>query len=266
MGLVLYIDGGSRGNPGPAGGGVVLSGSDGRRIHEGAYYFGSQTNNAAEYMTLLRGIERAARANADSLLIHSDSELLVKQMTGEYRVKSPSLAALHEQAEMALIRVPRWSFKHVRREFNRRADELANIAMDEGEDRILFDADSAPSQVGASPPQGTARSVTRSDSTTGANPSRIETACVQVDMARRPTEGMCPAGNWLEKGMIVGAALPSGTCLHAAHAVVPTLISIQSTLAGEVASLPTMTVRCTKPDCGAIFHISTPAGSNGSGH
>jgi ribonuclease HI len=125
------IDGGSRGNPGPAGYGVHIEQSDGT-IVELKEYLGTCTNNMAEYNGLLAALRWAAEHEASPLLVRSDSELLVKQMRGEYRVKSPGLQPLYEEARSLIRRIGRVSFEHVRREFNKDADRLANEAMDEG--------------------------------------------------------------------------------------------------------------------------------------
>jgi ribonuclease HI len=125
-----WIDGGARGNPGPAGIGVVLEdGKGGRDTFYG--YLGFATNNVAEYAALLILLHHAHRRDARELTIHSDSQLLVKQMRGEYRVKNPRLQRMHAAARRLVARIPRVTFHHVPREENSEADRLANKAMDE---------------------------------------------------------------------------------------------------------------------------------------
>ena len=124
------IDGGSRGNPGPAGYGVHIERSDGSRV-ELKESLGIATNNVAEYRGLLAALAWAARHGVSRLHIRSDSELLVKQMRGEYRVKNPGLQPLYEDARQLIRQIGRVTFEHVRREFNKDADRLANEAMDE---------------------------------------------------------------------------------------------------------------------------------------
>ena len=124
------IDGGSRGNPGPAGYGVHIEQADGT-IVELKEFLGTQTNNVAEYNGLLAALRWAAEHAASPLLIRSDSELLVKQMRGDYRVKNPGLQPLYEEARSLIRRIGRVTFEHVRREFNKDADRLANEAMDQ---------------------------------------------------------------------------------------------------------------------------------------
>ena len=128
----LYTDGGARGNPGPAGYGVRIEDEQGALINEFNGFLGSATNNVAEYNGLLAAL-RYAQQNGHRLVhIKSDSELLVKQMRGEYRVKNPGLQPLHQQARAIALRLDRVTFEHVRREQNKDADRLANLAMDEG--------------------------------------------------------------------------------------------------------------------------------------
>jgi len=124
------VDGGSRGNPGPAGYGVRIEQDDGTVI-ELKQSLGLTTNNVAEYSGLIAALRWAAANEVSSLHVRADSELLVKQMRGEYRVKSPGLQPLYEQARALARQIGDVSFEHVRREFNKDADRLANEAMDE---------------------------------------------------------------------------------------------------------------------------------------
>jgi ribonuclease HI len=125
-----YVDGGSRGNPGPAGYGVHIEQDDGP-IVELKESLGLATNNVAEYSGLIAALRWAAANGIAKLHVRADSQLLVKQMRGEYRVKSPGLQPLHEQARTLAGRIGHVTFEHVRREFNKDADRLANEAMDE---------------------------------------------------------------------------------------------------------------------------------------
>jgi probable phosphoglycerate mutase len=124
------IDGGSRGNPGPAGYGVRIEREDGS-IVELKESLALATNNVAEYSGLLAVLRWAVANGVSTLHIRSDSELLVKQMLGQYRVKNAGLQPLHEEARSMARRIGRVTFEHVRREFNKDADRLANEAMDE---------------------------------------------------------------------------------------------------------------------------------------
>ena len=128
---IANIDGGSRGNPGPAGYGVRIEQADGT-ILELKAFLGSCTNNVAEYSGLLAALRWAAEHGVSELRIRSDSELLVKQMRGEYRVKNPGLLPLYDEARALMRTIGRVTVEHVRREFNKDADRLANEAMDAG--------------------------------------------------------------------------------------------------------------------------------------
>ncbi|MGH9345699.1 MAG: ribonuclease HI family protein [Vicinamibacterales bacterium] len=124
------IDGGSRGNPGPAGYGVRIERDDGSVV-ELKESLGTATNNVAEYRGLLAALRWAVEHAVGALHVRSDSELLVKQLTGEYRVKNPGLQPLYAEARALVRQIGRVRFEHVRREHNRDADRLANEAMDE---------------------------------------------------------------------------------------------------------------------------------------
>jgi probable phosphoglycerate mutase len=129
--IVTYIDGGSRGNPGPAGFGVRVETAEGALIEELHGSIGVATNNVAEYRGLLAALRYALDRGERDVLVRSDSELLVKQMLGVYRVKHPGLQPLHAQARLLVAKLGRVKFQHVRRELNQHADRLANTAMDE---------------------------------------------------------------------------------------------------------------------------------------
>ena len=128
--VIAYIDGGSRGNPGPAGYGVSVEDDDGRIIDELNGSIEVATNNGAEYRGLIAALEYLVANGCRDAVIRSDSELLTRQMRGEYRVRQPELAALHARAGELASRLGRVRFEHVPRERNRRADALANAAMD----------------------------------------------------------------------------------------------------------------------------------------
>jgi ribonuclease HI len=126
----LSTDGGARGNPGPAAFGYVLEAEDGTVLDARGEAIGVATNNVAEYSALVAGLEKAAELGVTELEVVSDSELLVKQMTGEYRVKNETLAELNEEAERLARRVGRVRYTAVRREHNELADRLVNEALD----------------------------------------------------------------------------------------------------------------------------------------
>jgi ribonuclease HI len=128
--LVLHVDGGARGNPGPAAVGVVISGEDGSVIDELAERIGVATNNVAEYQAVLRGLERATALGAREVVLIGDSELVARQLTGAYKVKNAALRPLYEQAQAALRRFERWQIRSVPRADNAHADLLVNAALD----------------------------------------------------------------------------------------------------------------------------------------
>jgi ribonuclease HI len=128
--LVVNVDGGARGNPGPAAIGVVVSEPDGTVIDEVAERIGVATNNVAEYRAVLKGIERAQALGAGELELIGDSELVARQLTGAYKVKHPSMKPLHAEALAALSGFDRWQIRTVPRAQNARADALVNAALD----------------------------------------------------------------------------------------------------------------------------------------
>jgi probable phosphoglycerate mutase len=129
--LVAYVDGGARGNPGPAGFGVRIEEADGTLVEEFAEPIGVATNNVAEYRGLLAALEWAKRNGRRALHVRSDSLLLVQQMLGNFKVKHPGLQPLHAKARLLAHEVGEVTFEHVGRARNAHADRLANTAMDE---------------------------------------------------------------------------------------------------------------------------------------
>jgi ribonuclease HI len=133
--LLIHIDGGARGNPGEAGFGVHVADESGSHLASLHGYLGTQTNNVAEYAALIAALRYASEAGAESVLIRSDSELLVKQIGGSYRVRNAGLLPLYAAARSLMDRLQDVRLVHVRRERNKEADALANLAMDtRGED------------------------------------------------------------------------------------------------------------------------------------
>ncbi|HST40976.1 MAG TPA: ribonuclease HI family protein [Conexibacter sp.] len=130
MRLVLHIDGGARGNPGPAAIGVVVSTPEGATVEQVAEAIGEATNNVAEYRALLRGLELARARGADEVELVGDSELVARQVSGEYRVRHPALRPLHAAALAALAGFDAWTIRTVPRAQNAAADALVNAALD----------------------------------------------------------------------------------------------------------------------------------------
>jgi ribonuclease HI len=128
--VVVYVDGGARGNPGPAAAAAVVTTADGEELAERSAYVGEATNNVAEYRALLLGLELARELGAREVDVVNDSELVSRQIGGEYRVKHAGLKPLYLEAMAALRGFDRWSVRSVPREGNERADRLVNEALD----------------------------------------------------------------------------------------------------------------------------------------
>jgi ribonuclease HI len=133
--VLVHVDGGARGNPGPAAAAAVASADDGTVLREAASYLGETTNNVAEYRAVLLGLEVAAELGARRVEVVNDSELVARQIGGEYRVKNAGLKPLYEETMAALRGFDGWSVRSVRREGNARADALVNAALDEAASR-----------------------------------------------------------------------------------------------------------------------------------
>ena len=148
--LIAHSDGGARGNPGPAGYGVVIQDEAGKKVAALSQYLGHQTNNFAEYQGLIAALEYAIEHGHKALKVVSDSELLVRQIKGIYKVKNLTLQELHARAKELIVQLEWFSIDHALREHNREADELANQAMDKGTGRASSTARVA---AGDSPPK-----------------------------------------------------------------------------------------------------------------
>ena len=127
--VFIYVDGGSRGNPGPAGIGVVILDAGKKKIKEIWKYIGETTNNVAEYTALIHGLEEAINLKADEIIVNMDSELVARQLNGEYKVKDPGMRELFEKALVALKNFKSFEIKHIERAKNKEADKLVNKAI-----------------------------------------------------------------------------------------------------------------------------------------
>jgi len=130
MRVVVHVDGGARGNPGPAAAGAVISSPEGELLDEASQLIGEATNNVAEYQGLLLGLQRARALGATEVEVVNDSELVARQVSGAYKVKHAGIRPLHAQAIAALGDFEAWSIRSVPRERNARADALVNAALD----------------------------------------------------------------------------------------------------------------------------------------
>lgn len=152
--VTAFCDGGSRGNPGPAGYGVFIQDPDGQPLAELSDFLGKATNNVAEYSALLAALAWALQEGRARLRVVADSELLVKQIQGRYKVASPDLRPLYEEAKRRIARLDMFRIEHVLRGKNQRADRLANLAMDRGMGRKPAAAtDAARSAAAPAPPK-----------------------------------------------------------------------------------------------------------------
>ena len=202
MNLIIHVDGGSRGNPGPAAAGVFIQNADTREtLHQAGYFLGTLTNNVAEYTGLLRSLEVARRLGAADVTIHSDSELMVRQLHGRYKVKSADLKPLYEQARRHLDELPKWTLHHVRREKNQEADRLANLAMDARADVVLV----SEGKTVADPP-----------ASDRPNDNDNTLPCFSVTLKGK--SGQCLAGAGKGSEYTFGPTTPDGCCIHAAAA------------------------------------------------
>jgi ribonuclease HI len=134
--MVAHVDGGSRGNPGPSGYGAYITDGEGGRLAELSDFLGVQTNNFAEYSGLIAALEYAVEHGYGTVKVVSDSELLVKQMKGQYKVRSEALLEIYSEAKALIRKLDRFEIRHVLRHLNKDADRLANEAMDRGMGRV----------------------------------------------------------------------------------------------------------------------------------
>ena len=153
--ITAYCDGGSRGNPGPSGYGVSIEGAKGEKVAELNEFLGVKTNNFAEYSALLAALEFSLTQGHKGLRVVADSELMVKQIKGQYQVKSPDLRPLYDEAKRRIAKLDKFEIQHVLRNKNKRADALANEAMDKGAGKTVRLA-AAPAKTAATsaPPAG----------------------------------------------------------------------------------------------------------------
>ena len=129
--IIVYTDGASRGNPGPASSGIVFYDQDENELYCFGEYLGEQTNNYAEYTAVKKAIEIAAENKVEELVLRSDSQLLVRQILGEYKVKSSGLKPIYLECMDLIKKIKTFKVEHVRREFNKKADEIANDVLDQ---------------------------------------------------------------------------------------------------------------------------------------
>lgn len=234
--LHIEIDGGSRGNPGPAAAGIVIRRTEQAHAeYEGGFYLGRMTNNAAEYHALIRALELAGQHGGKKLHIQSDSELLVHQLNGVYRVKSRRLQPLFEQARHLLNSFEKYELYHVLRAFNTRADQLANMAMDAKRDLVITvdgkTANHATRKPEQSPPNAESPtphaeslwakrriSPRPSPDDTPTQPDDADMMQCRWELVLQGEEDQCIAGTPTRQAFTLGPWTPAGLCIHAAAA------------------------------------------------
>ncbi len=201
--ITAYCDGGSRGNPGPAGYGVFIQGERGEVLGELSDFLGIRTNNVAEYSGLLAALGFALEHGHPHLRVISDSELMVKQMQGKYRVNSPDLKPLYEEAKCRAAQLRKFEMQHVLRGKNKEADRLANEAMDRGTGR---EAAGHPSRMDAVREEGKALTVS-------AKVPAVVDAATQGKLALSATELPREVTGFVKNGVVhlVEGELPEGT-------------------------------------------------------
>lgn len=258
MALEIFTDGGARGNPGPAAAGVVIRDDQGRSILEAGYFLGKATNNVAEYTAMLLALEAAQKFGADEVSLFADSELMVKQLTGEYKVRDAKLAELFAQAQRLLIRFESWQIKHIRREQNSRADALANKALDARKDVIEVQLGDAQPQSRSSPIAEDAGGEESGGKPAAASPTTARNGNglppVIVKVTRGPLPKGCKGGTSQGQEFVLGETVPAGMCVYALKAVLDTVLAMRYA-ASEHDTLSPVKVRCNRRGCGAEFEV-----------
>ncbi|HON66411.1 MAG TPA: TIGR04076 family protein [Phycisphaerae bacterium] len=272
MPWTVFIDGGARGNPGPAAAGIHIVDPAGRITFSGGLFLGRKTNNEAEYAGLLFALDLLAAVKADDVLVRSDSELLVRQLQGQYRVKAANLRPLYDQAVATIRRFAACEFQHVPREENKQADKLVNEALDAVEDVIAADpqglyaalrpakhrspqaaqAESVGAKQTAGPP---VNATPASEASTKAAPTGA--GGVTVAVIKAPRSGACPAGTKVGQTFLFTSTAPTDAmCVEACASVIYAVLSLQSAdSSASAGDSEPLTVTCGRPGCGAVFQL-----------
>jgi uncharacterized repeat protein (TIGR04076 family) len=228
---LLYVDGGSRGNPGPAASAYVIKSPDGTILDARADYIGRATNNSAEYNALIMGLEAACALGKDKIHIFSDSELIVRQIIGQYRVRDQGLKGLFEQVQKLLLAFDCWQIRHIPREMNRDADHMVNVKLDETQGLVTPNEPAQPIETD------------------------LNSLKILVEVAHTPAPGVCPADLRTGQCFAFSHVTPAGMCLSAMQTIMPAITDLMANDPGAGAR-ERISVRCPKRNCGAIFHLT----------
>ncbi|MHC4442004.1 MAG: ribonuclease HI family protein [Planctomycetota bacterium] len=244
MPWTAFIDGGSRGNPGPGGAGIQISDEGGKIIFAGGFFLGRITNNQAEYQGLLRALDIFSQAGAQDIMVFSDSELLVRQVNGQYAVKSAPLRRLYAEVQQKLAGFNNWEIQYVPRDQNRVADRLVNKALNAGRDVLIADVlGLSDKQIDRSKVRGRTGKPSGGAST------------VEVFVLKSPAKQGCPAKMKRGQLFVFDKVVPAGFCIQACVSVADAVLALQESGADLLSASSNMTVRCPKDDCGAVFEI-----------
>ncbi len=256
------IDGGARGNPGPSGAGLEIRDDRGRVVLAAGFFLGHMTNNQAEYEGLLRALDALGLAGARDILVLSDSELLVRQVNGSYKVHAPHLQELHQQARKKLAAFASWETRHVPREQNRQADRLANQAMDAATDVVTVDLLGIAGPLTDRPAAPTPASLRRAcppgldlKASPPAVPN-ISGNAFEVRVVRGPKT--CPAGHRPGQTFVFTDRTPAGLCVEACAGIIEAVLALRETAGREPGAAHTLTVTCPRSGCEGVFEVWPP--------
>jgi len=248
MTFKAFIDGGARDNPGPAAAGIQIVDQGDNLLFAGGFFLGRLTNNQAEYRSLITALELFDKAGISEICIYTDSQLMARQITGEYAVKSPALKDLHGQAVEKLKGFDRWEIKYIPRKENAAADKLVNKTLNAGRDIVVTDT------MGLAGPR-----LEAGPSVSGKGSATPKTN-VEVFAIKGAGKDACPAKIKRGQLFVFEDATPAGLCNHACAAVIDAVLALQETGAANPSEDSNITVRCQKPDCKAVFEVRRAGG------
>lgn len=222
---------------------MLLKDDTGKVVLAAGLFLGRMTNNQAEYRGLLAAVDLLDRAGADRINLITDSELMVRQLQGRYRVKAPLLKPLFNTARERLDAFGDWSIQHVPREQNTKADRLANQAMDARRDVIVKDILGLMQSQNA-PTTAPTRTVP---------PAKNDD--IEVSVIRGPAARTCPARHKKGQSFSITELTPAGLCVRSAANVLEAVLALREAARGSSGEVDSMTVSCPEPGCGAVFEL-----------